>query len=61
MYDRAKDIKDIANEMERYIRDIKEQDKINHERIVHEAREALRRTGVTDEKGNTKEKIVTWE
>ena len=51
----------FARGMSEYIAELKKQQKSSPEKSQKDARDALRRTGVTTEKGVTKDKIVSWE
>ena len=44
-----------------YLERLKEQERESREQAILDAKAALKRTGVTDNNGKTKEKIVTWE
>lgn len=51
----------FAREMRIYIADLKKQQNEAPEQSQRDAKEALRRTGVTTSKGATKKRIVSWE
>lgn len=52
----------FANEMEKYVKELKSMRKRNGEaECREEALEALKRTGVVTRNGNTRKKIVSWE
>ena len=62
MFIEAKEEFQFAKEMEAYVKELKALRKQNgEEEYRQEALEALRRTGVVTEKGNTRKKIVSWE
>ncbi len=52
---------EFIKEMDNYIKKLKEQQTNSKETAYKEARDALFRTGVANENGKPKNKIVTWE